>query len=187
MSKRVGIKNRTFRLRHALSSDPVPDGWRRSAVPGWHGTQGRVIHWVEEGFRLHTGPRIIDLAPFDGSGRQAFLDGAGSTMLSRDRRYCTQENIDAVAARCGEMRLQSVWVNSLGRLAHLGVTNDQYCLMRAVGWVWRTDNVAEYRKMMRSRPTRDEWSEPEAFCEPGFVNSAAALQFMERHFGRAAQ
>jgi hypothetical protein len=137
--------------------------------------------------RLHTGPRIIDLAPFDGSGRQAFLDGAGASMLSRDRRYCTQQHIDEIVSLCGEMRLQSVWVNSLGRLAHLGVTNDQYCLMRAVGWVWRSDNVAEYRKMMRSRPTRDEWSAPEVFCEPSFVNSAAALQFMERHFGRAAQ
>ena len=137
--------------------------------------------------RLHTGPRIIDLAPFDGSGRQAFLDGAGASMLSRDRRYCTQQNIDEIVSLCGEMPLQSVWVNSLGRLVHLGVTDDQYCLMRAVGWVWRAGNVAEYRKMKRYRPTRDEWRAPEAFCEPSFMNSAAALQFMERHFGRAAQ
>jgi len=38
---------------------------------------------------LHAGPRIIDIAPFDGSDRREFIDGSGADMLSRDKRYCT--------------------------------------------------------------------------------------------------
>ncbi len=143
---------------------------------------------------MHTGPRIIDLAPFDGSDRRAFIDGAGVIMLSRDKRYCTQENIDQVVALCGEMPLQSVWVNYLNRFAHLGFTDEHYCLMRAVGWVWRASNISEYRKMMKYRPSWDDWSPPPGFpsgaydlSHPSFKNSEAALLFMERHFGKAAE
>ena len=136
---------------------------------------------------MHTGPRIIDLAPFDGSDRRAFIDGAGASMLSRDRRYCTQQNIDEIVSLCGEMPLQSVWVNSLTRFKHLGFTDEHYCLMRAAGWVWRASNISEYRKMMRRRPTRDDWSAPLVVREPSFKNSEAALLFMERHFGRVAE
>ena len=143
---------------------------------------------------MHTGPRIIDLAPFDGSDRRAFIDGAGVIMLSRDKRYCTQENIDQVVALCGEMPLQSVWVNYLNRFDHLGFTDEHYCLMRAVGWVWRASNISEYRKMMKYRPSWDDWSPPPGFpsgaydlSHPSFKNSEAALLFMERHFGKAAE
>ena len=143
---------------------------------------------------MHPGPRIIDLAPFDGSDRRAFIDGAGVIMLSRDKRYCTQENIDQVVALCGEMPLQSVWVNYLNRFAHLGFTEEHYCLMRAVGWVWRASNISEYRKMMKYRPSWDDWSPPPGFpsgaydlSHPSFKNSEAALRFMEQHFGRAAE
>jgi hypothetical protein len=143
---------------------------------------------------LHTGPRIIDLAPFDGSDRRAFIDGAGVIMLSRDKRYCTQENIDQVVALCGEMPLQSVWVNYLNQFAHLGFTEEHYCLMRAVGWVWRASNISEYRKMMKYRPSWDDWSPPPDFpsgaydlSHPSFKNSEAALLFMERHFGRVSE
>ena len=41
---------------------------------------------------MHLGPRIIDIAPFDGSDRREFIDGPGAGMLSRDKRYCTQQN-----------------------------------------------------------------------------------------------
>ena len=143
---------------------------------------------------MHTGPRIIDLAPFDGSDRRAFIDGAGVIMLSRDKRYCTQENIDQVVALCGEMPLQSVWVNYLNQFAHLGFTEEHYCLMRAVGWVWRASNISEYRKMMKYRPSWDDWSPPPGFpsgayelSHPSFKNSEAALLFMERHFGRVSE
>ena len=136
---------------------------------------------------MHTGPRIIDLAPFDGSDRRAFIDGAGVIMLSRDKRYCTQDNIDQVVALCGEMPLQSVWVNYLNQFAHLGFTDEHYCLMRAAGWVWRASNISAYRKMMRYRPSKDDWSPPLVVREPSFKNSEAALLFMERHFGRMAE
>ena len=136
---------------------------------------------------MHQGPRIIDIAPFDGTDRRTFLDGSGASMLSRDKRCCTQQNIDEIVAMCGEMRLQSVWVNHLNRFKHLGFTYDHYCLMRAVGWVWRKSNVAEYRKMMKYRPSRDEFSPALIVREPTFKNSEAALLFMERHFGKAAE
>ena len=74
---------------------------------------------------MHLGPRIIDIAPFDGSDRREFIDGPGEDMLSRDKRYCTQQNIDEIVSRCGEMPLGSVWVNYMNRFAHLGFTDDQ--------------------------------------------------------------
>ena len=108
-------------------------------------------------------------------------------MLSRDKRYCTRQNIDEIVSLCGEMPLGSVWVNYMNRLAHLGFTYEHYCLMRAVGWVWRKDNISEYRKMMKYRPHWDEWSPPRVVREPSFKNSEAALRFMEQHFGKAAE
>ena len=136
---------------------------------------------------MHPGPRIIDIAPFDGSDRREFIDGPGADMLSRDKRYCTQQNIDEIVSLCGEMPLGSVWVNYMNRFAHLGFTDDHYCLMRAVGWVWRKDNISEYRKMMKYRPSWDDWSPRLVVREPSFKNSEAALLFMERHFGRVAE
>ena len=143
---------------------------------------------------MHPGPRIIDIAPFDGSDRREFIDGPGADMLSRDKRYCTQQNIDEIVSLCGEMPLQSVWVNYMNRLAHLGFTYEHYRLMRAVGWVWRKDNISEYRKMMKYRPSWDDWSPPPGFpsgaydlSHPSFKNSEAALRFMEQHFGKAAE
>ena len=134
---------------------------------------------------MHTGPRIIDLAPFDGSNRREFLDGIGASMLSRDKRFCTQQNIDEIVSMCGEMRLQSVWINHLNRFEHLGFTCEHYCLMRAVGWVWRASNIAEYRKMQKYRPSWDDWSPPLVVPKPSFKNSDTALRFMEQHFGKA--
>ena len=136
---------------------------------------------------MHRGPRITDIAPFDGTDRDEFIEGLGASMLSRDKRYCTQQNIDEIVAMCGEMRLQSVWVNDWNRFKHLGFTDDHYCLMRAVGWVWRKSNVAEYRKMMKYRPSRDEFSPALVVREPSYRNSKAALLFMEQHFGKAAE
>ena len=82
----------------------------------------------------------------------------------------------------------------MNRFAHLGFTDEHYCLMRAVGWVWRKDNISEYRKMMKYRPHWDDWSPPPHFpsdaytlSHPSFKNSEAALQFMEQHFGKAAE
>ena len=136
---------------------------------------------------MHRGPRITDIAPFDGTDRGEFIEGLGASMLSKDKRYCTQQNIDEIVAMCGEMRLQSVWVNHFNRFKHLGFTEDHYCLMRAVGWVWRAGNISEYRKMMKDRPSRDEWSPALVVREPSYQNSKAALLFMEQHFGKAAE
>jgi hypothetical protein len=47
-------------MRYALADEPVPDGWACRRLAGWHGSQGRVLHFKEvvharaTDWRLHT-------------------------------------------------------------------------------------------------------------------------------------